>query len=214
MTYGASAEEMAAAYATINNDGIYRKASCVRQITDSQDNVVYENGMSGKQVYTSNASRMMTDMLGTVMESGTGKNYCLSQMPCAGKTGTTNDNKDGWFVGYTYYYTTSVWVGYDMPRSEEKLKGGTYPAKIWHDYMEQIHDGLALIDFKPYAEYDEDYDRLQDMVGEDETEDEPEDEPEVEDEPDEEEKPDETQTPEPVPEEPVPEESSSGDAGR
>lgn len=59
---------------------------------------------------------MMTDVLKGVITNGTGKGLDLGDMPCAGKTGTTNDQKDGWFVGYTRYYTTSVWVGYDMPK--------------------------------------------------------------------------------------------------
>ena len=59
----------------------------------------------------------------------------LDGMPCAGKTGTTNENKDGWFVGYTRYYTTSVWVGYDMPKETQWVVGcilsGTYLENIY-----------------------------------------------------------------------------------
>ena len=63
-------------------------------------------------------------------------------MPTAGKTGTTNDNIDGWFVGYSAYYTTGVWVGFDSPRGVSALSGASYPVDIWHDFMEQIHTGL------------------------------------------------------------------------
>jgi membrane peptidoglycan carboxypeptidase len=55
----------------------------------------------------------MTDMLRSVIDYGTGRGYKLANMPCAGKTGTTNDNKDGWFVGYTPYYCGAAWTGYD-----------------------------------------------------------------------------------------------------
>ncbi len=76
-------------------------------------------------------------------------------MPCAGKTGTTNDHKDGWLAGYTRYYTTSVWVGYDMPKEMDSLMGNTYPGKIWQTFMEQAHEGLEWLDFSAlYADSD------------------------------------------------------------
>ena len=75
-------------------------------------------------------------------------------MPCAGKTGTTNDNKDGWFVGYTRYYTTSVWVGYDLPKKLDGLSGASYPGSIWQTYMTKIHEGLEPQDFPDYASYE------------------------------------------------------------
>ena len=95
----------------------------------------------------------MTDMLVSVVQEGTGKGLAIREMPCAGKTGTTNDNKDGWFVGYTRYYTTSVWVGYDMPKELPTLKGSSYPGNIWHDFMENIHTGLTPLNFLPYVSY-------------------------------------------------------------
>ena len=94
----------------------------------------------------------MTDMLQTVMTEGTARGLGLGEMPCAGKTGTTNDNKDGWFVGYTSYFTTSVWVGYDMPRELPGLSGASYPGSIWRTFMEQIHQGLEPVEFLPYID--------------------------------------------------------------
>ena len=102
-------------------------------------------------IYKKNAARMMTDVLKGVITTGTGKGLELGDMPCAGKTGTTNDHKDGWFVGYTRYYTTSVWVGYDMPRKLQELMGNTYPGKIWQSFMNKAHEGLEPLDFLPYA---------------------------------------------------------------
>lgn len=75
----------------------------------------------------------------------------------AGKTGTTNDKKDGWFCGFTRYYTTCVWVGCDMPETVKKLTGSSYPAEIWKNYMDQIHADLTPIDFLPYAQISDDY---------------------------------------------------------
>lgn len=68
-----------------------------------------------------------------------------SQVP--GKTGTTNDKKDGWFCGFTPYYTTAVWVGYDSPKTVADLYGSTYPGRIWHEYMNEIHKDLDVKEF-------------------------------------------------------------------
>lgn len=151
-TNGVSAVEMASAYATIQNDGKYREPTCIMKITDSEDNVILETNETEKEIYKPNAARMMTDMLVSVVQSGTGRGLALDNMPCAGKTGTTNDNKDGWFVGYTDYYTTSVWVGYDMPKELPGLSGASYPGNIWKNFMGQIHWELEPVDFLPYID--------------------------------------------------------------
>ena len=147
-TEGASALEMAAAYAALENDGMYREPTCIKRITDPTGNVIFEADSVGKQVYQHNAARAMTSILTGVMENGTASELKLSRMPSAGKTGTTNDQKDGWFVGYTRYYTTSVWVGYDLPKKLDDLKGNTYPGHIWQQFMENLHEGLPVKDFK------------------------------------------------------------------
>ena len=146
-TNGVSPLEMAKGYATIKNDGGYRNPTCIMKITDADGEVIYQADQTASVIYKENACRQMTDMLQTVITSGTGRGYSLGMMPCAGKTGTTNDNKDGWFVGYTPYYTTSVWVGYDIPKEVPGLGGGTYPGKIWHSFMSWLHEGLEPVDF-------------------------------------------------------------------
>ena len=150
-TNGVSALEMASGYAAIENDGKYRVPTCIVKISDADGNDVYVGEQEEKVVYKQNAARMMTDILTGVLTNGTGKGLALSDMPSAGKTGTSNDQKDGWFVGYTRYYTTSVWVGYDMPRKMEQLMGSTYPGTIWKTFMETIHEGLEPMEFLPYA---------------------------------------------------------------
>ena len=115
-TRGVSPLEMTAAFAAIANGGVFRSPGCVVRIEDAEGKVLYGKTQEGKRVYAQAAAEMMTDALTGVMEEGTGKEAGLGQMPCAGKTGTTNDCKDIWLVGYTGYYTTGVWVGYDMPR--------------------------------------------------------------------------------------------------
>lgn len=149
LTKGVSALEMASGYATLENDGAYREPTCIVKITDAMGNDVYTSSQAETTIYKANATRMMTDMLTTVLEKGTGKGLAISEMPSAGKTGTTNDNKDGWFAGYTRYYTTAIWVGYDMPKKLTNLMGSSYPGQIWHDYMENIHQGLTAMDFVP-----------------------------------------------------------------
>ena len=151
-TKGMSALEMAAGYATLENDGVYRTPSCITKIIDADENIVYLGGGDGTRIYKETAARMMTDVLETAMISGTGKDAKIEGMPCAGKTGTTNDNKDGWFVGYTRYYTTSVWVGCDLPQAIDELQGASYPAQIWKSYMTYANEGLVPLEFLPYAQ--------------------------------------------------------------
>ncbi|WP_455721363.1 transglycosylase domain-containing protein [Agathobacter sp.] len=169
-TTGTSSLEMASAYATIENDGMYRDPTCVTSIVDSNNNIIYTSSQKDTVIYTETASRMMTDVMTGVMTEGTGRKAALDNgMPSAGKTGTTNDKKDGWFCGFTRYYTTCVWVGCDMPESVSGLTGSSYPATIWKTYMDQIHSDLTPLNFLPYAQISGDYDDSQDTTGDDQT---------------------------------------------
>ena len=160
-TTGVSPLEMASAYATLENDGIYREPTCIRVIVDSDQNIIYSSNQVEQVIYSESSSRKMVSCMQEVMKSGTGKRIKLSSMPSAGKTGTTNDHKDGWFCGFTRYYTTCVWVGYDIPKKVEGLTGSSYPGQIWKTYMEAIHDGLDKMDFIPYAQISSDYEKQQ-----------------------------------------------------
>jgi len=152
LTNGASTVEMASAYATIENDGIYRDPTCIKKILNADEKIIVDNTKSQtkKQIYEENAARMMTDILTGVLIRGTAAGKGITNMSCAGKTGTTTEQKDGWFCGFTPYYTTAVWVGYDSPKYLSDLYGNTYPLTIWRDYMNQIHDGLEDIGFPKY----------------------------------------------------------------
>lgn len=149
-TLGVSPVEMASGFATIQNDGEYREPTCIVKITDAQGKTIVSDEVVEKTVYTQNAARMMVSCMESVMTEGTGTKVRLSNMSCAGKTGTTNDKKDGWFVGFTPYYTTSVWVGCDTPVSIDSLTGSSYPGTIWKNYMEWANDGLEDIGFEEY----------------------------------------------------------------
>lgn len=143
LTKGTNVVEMASGYATLANGGQFRTPTCIVKITDAFDNLLVDNtGAETTQVYTDSAARAMTNILEGVMKSGTGSRLSLNDMPSAGKTGTTNDNKDGWFVGYTAYYTTAVWAGCDQVRALNGLSGSSYPGTIWNQFMENIHQGL------------------------------------------------------------------------
>lgn len=148
--YGTNTVEMAAGYATLENDGEYRRPTCISRIITKDGRELTRTEDDVRQVYKKNASRMMTSVLESVVTSGTAKNCALTNMNVAAKTGTTNDETDGWLCGYTPYYTTAVWVGADEVEKVEGLKGNTYPAYIWQDFMEEIHKDLPNRSFNDY----------------------------------------------------------------
>jgi membrane peptidoglycan carboxypeptidase len=117
---------------------------------DSNGNEIVGDAIDYKNVYEDRAAKIMTEVLTGVIKNGTGRGLGLSHTISAGKTGTTNDKKDGWFVGFTPYYTTSVWVGCDIPESISNLTGSSYPGTIWHNYMEQIHTSSMTKKFDYY----------------------------------------------------------------
>ena len=153
-TKGVNAVEMASAYATIENGGEFREPTCIMKMTDSSGNDIVADGFyqkgTSKYIYDENACKMMITCMEAVMSKGTGVGGKLATMPCAGKTGTTNDSKDLWFVGFTKYYTTSVWVGYDIPRSLAGLSYTATPLGIWKTYMDSINNGLPLAKLDDY----------------------------------------------------------------
>ncbi len=153
LTYGVSSYEMASAYSTIENSGVYRNPTCILKITDDDGNIVLDNtgnSAGGKVIYEANAANTMTNVLKGVLIRGTGRKYQIDNAICAAKTGTTNNNYDSWFVGYSYYYTTSVWCGYDMPRAMDNA-ATSCAGKIWDTYMTYLHNSLAKIDIGSYV---------------------------------------------------------------
>lgn len=142
MTYGVTTTEMASAYSTLVNDGIYREVTCIKKILNSDGKNIYKRSKN-KKIYTKTTARYLIDMMEDVIKSGTARsmNWSLNTS-ASGKTGTTNDNKDGWFCGVTPYYSIAVWVGFDIPKTVYGLGGGTYPMEIWKKAMEKIVIGL------------------------------------------------------------------------
>lgn len=150
--HGPSPLEMAKGYAALEHDGAAREATCIIKITDADGNEIVSPDRTETQVYKESAARQMTEILEGVMINGTAHGRGIPNMPTAGKTGTTSDSKDGWFCGYTAYYTTSIWIGYDTPRSMRGLSGSTYPLRVWDNFMVPLHKGLTPIEFLKPAE--------------------------------------------------------------
>ncbi len=144
LTNGVCTRDMAEAYATFPNNGIYtssRTYTKVTQLVDGQEVVLLENEPEREQALKETTAYYMNSMLSDVLDSGTGKGYDLRGMTAAGKTGTTTDNYDRWFVGYTPYYTAAVWTGY--PQNEKMSTGSANPALVlWNKVMSKIHEGL------------------------------------------------------------------------
>lgn len=154
LTYGVSTHEMAGAYATLQNSGVYRSATCILKITDDSGNIIIDNTGDkhiSKRIYEENAADTMTNVLLGVLTKGTGRKYPVDGVTCAAKTGTTNNNYDSWFVGYSYYYTTAVWCGYDMPEALDEDYGTTCPGRIWQSYMKYLHKDLPNIEIGTYV---------------------------------------------------------------
>ncbi|KUO75028.1 MAG: hypothetical protein APF81_12295 [Desulfosporosinus sp. BRH_c37] len=148
-TNGVSPVEQAGGYYTLVNGGYFTQPSCVTKVDYLEQNTVYKNTREKKQVYSPESAYMMTDILKGVISTnyGTGHNLKIDGQIVAGKTGTTEGSKDGWFCGYSAYYTTVVWSGYDIPATVDNLFGSSYPGHIWLDYMTKIHEGLPELDF-------------------------------------------------------------------
>ncbi len=145
LTKGISPMEMTAAYGAVANGGYYVKPFTYTRVEDRNGRVLLENRPEARKVMDERAAYLLTDMLKDVVSTGTGKSARLSNMPAAGKTGTTSNNYDRWFAGYTPYYVGATWFGYDTNR---KIPGDTnYSARLWQIVMEKIHKGLQTKDF-------------------------------------------------------------------
>lgn len=158
MDTGVSPLEMTAAYATIANGGVYVEPITFTKIELSNGNLLLENKPEKKRVYSQNTAYYMTKMLEGAVNSGTGKSARMSNMAVAGKTGTTNNNFDAWFCGFTPYYTASVWIGND--RNQSLAKGSQIAAALWKDVMNPIHsdlDGRSFDKVGPFSGVDVNY---------------------------------------------------------
>ncbi|MCL1829585.1 MAG: transglycosylase domain-containing protein [Oscillospiraceae bacterium] len=145
LTYGITVREMAQAFGAFANDGIFTYARSYTRVTDFYGTPVMENPPKTINAMDRNTALNITDMLLAAVRQGTGGEAAFGGMPVAGKTGTTSDNKDRNFTGFTPYYVTAVWTGYDIP--ETMYFYGNPAAQIWKRIMEPIHEGLEYKEF-------------------------------------------------------------------
>ena len=151
ITYGVSDLELTAAYAAIADGGQYRKPVFYTKVTDSKGNVLIDNTENkATQVFKASTASLLTNAMEDVLEIGTGVAARLDNMHAAGKTGTTNEAKDLVFAGFTPYYTAAIWATYDthaeFPESDRE-----FHKRLWAKVMNEIHEGLADMDFETSA---------------------------------------------------------------
>lgn len=147
LTQGVSVLEMTGAYACIANGGTYYEPSYYTVVYDHNGNVLLDKReKEGKRVLKETTSYLLTDMMEDVITSGTGTAAQISGMNVAGKTGTTSDNVDLTFYGYTPYYTAGIWMGYDTSKEMKNVSGSAH-LKIWKHVMSQTHADLPNKEF-------------------------------------------------------------------
>jgi len=139
--------EMAQAYAPFSNGGVFAKGYGIERIRTANGRVLYDHGVARgprQAVIGQPALAEMVSMMRGVIAGGTGGRANVPGYDLAGKTGTTSDYRDAWFVGYTGGFVTAVWVGKDDNRPMRKVTGGAAPAAIWKDYMTAALPRLAV----------------------------------------------------------------------
>ncbi len=146
---GCTVREMAQAYCAIVNDGIFTYGRTYTMLTDSEGNIVIDNTPRTIQAFEPNTAYTLTYLLQNAVEHGTGTEAALWSVPVAGKTGSSGQYMDRWFVGCTPYYVAAVWTGYD--EQEAIQVSGNPAAQLWKKVMSPLHDGLAWKSFTyPY----------------------------------------------------------------
>lgn len=152
--------DMATAYATFANDGLQIDPIFIERVEDRQGNIIFENTPQPERAISVQSARLVTSVLAANVRGGTGTRARLPEQVAAGKTGTAQDFADAWFVGYTPYLATAVWMGNpdeQIPmRSVDRgalgvgsVTGGSIPAMIWGAYNTTYHEGLAPLEFEP-----------------------------------------------------------------
>ena len=150
MSYGISPFEMAGAFTAISNGGKYANPYVITKIESNTGEVIYQVDPKEKEVTSPQNAYILTDMLKDVVRRGTGRNAAFPGQEVAGKTGTSTDEhngrKDVWFIGYTPYYTCSVWIGND--KNQKLAFGSTQSAYLWKQIMKSIHQDLDRKEFE------------------------------------------------------------------
>lgn len=144
LTNGATVLDLTAGYVTFGNGGNYYEPYSYYKVTDSQDNVIIEKkpDETKQEALSESTAWLMNKLLQTVMTQGTGTSYKLSGIECFGKTGTTNDDKDRWFVGGTPNFVAAVWYGYDTPKEVHYSLSSNPAGTIWKTVFSEVYEKL------------------------------------------------------------------------
>ena len=146
--------DMASAYGVFANGGKKAKAYASLEIRNGRDQVIYQpdrQEMRNPQIIPATVAADMTYMMNKVTEEGTGRRALIPGVRVAGKTGTSDEYKNAWFVGYSGNYVGAVWFGNDDSSPTENMTGGTLPATTWHDIMVYAHSD---VDVRPLYGFD------------------------------------------------------------
>ena len=146
MTKGVTPLELTSAYGTFANKGIYVPHVAITKVLDRNGKILEQADPQGKIVLSEESAADLTSMLEDVILRGTGKRASIGR-PAAGKTGTTSNYHDAWFVGYTPDLVASVWIGNDNNSSLDGIMGGQTPAAIWSAFMQSALENVPVHDF-------------------------------------------------------------------
>lgn len=142
-------QEMVSAYSTFASGGVKTAPYVITKITDKDGRILEQNLPQQKEVLAPQMCYVMTNMLKSVVERGSGWYARNLNRPCAGKTGTTNEGSDVWFIGYTPQLAAGVWIGYDDRSISlgERVTGGSLACPIWTKFMKEALAGKPIVDF-------------------------------------------------------------------
>jgi penicillin-binding protein 1A len=153
---GVSPLDMATVFATFASEGVRHDPVFIKKVEDSSGKVIFEDKGEGVRAIDPQIARTVTDALRGVITDGTATRAELDNRVAAGKTGTTDEKSDAWFVGYTPDLVTAVWMGDPLGRVPMRrvgkfspVYGGTWPAEIWHTFMESALAGTPEVGFWP-----------------------------------------------------------------
>ena len=143
-TKGVTVRDMATAYSTFSNGGLYRESRTFTKVYDRNGNLVLDNTQDSREILGEKAVNYMNYCLQFAVSNGTGGEASIYGQTVYGKTGTTSNNKDRWFCGFTKYYSAAVWVGYDQP---EVITGiyGNPAAQLFSKVLAPLHRGLPRV---------------------------------------------------------------------
>ena len=143
--------ELITAYSVIANNGLKNEPTGIIKIEDRDGGILFKYQIRPKRVLDASITSMMVDMMKGAVRYGTGQNASLPR-PVAGKTGTTSDYKDAWFIGFVPQLVCATWVGNDDNTPMNKVTGGSIPALMWRDFMKEALRNVPPLDFQKFGD--------------------------------------------------------------